>query len=151
MPSKIFILNGPNINRLGTREPDIYGTTTLAEIEVICQKAAGSAEIIFRQSNKEHEIIDWVHEAVDTADGLIINPAAFTFYSIAIVDALKLFGGPLIELHISNVHKREKMYHNSLVSPVVTAVMAGFGANGYSLAVQAVRTMLEDAKSSENQ
>lgn len=151
MPSKIFILNGPNINRLGTREPQIYGTKTLADIEIICQQAAGSAELVFRQSNREYEIVDWVHEAVDTADGLIINPAAFTFYSLAVVDALKLFEGPLIELHISNVHRREKMYHNSLVSPVVTAVMAGFGANGYSLAVQAVRTMLEEAKSSANQ
>lgn len=146
MPRRIFVLNGPNANRLGTREPHIYGTTTLADIEAMCQDAAGSDEVLFRQSNAEHQIIDWIHEAIDTADGLIINPAALTFYSIAIVDALKMFDGPSIELHISNLHTREKMYHDSLVSPVVTAVMAGFGARGYPMAVKAVQSMLDDAK-----
>lgn len=143
MKRKILILNGPNLNRLGKREPEIYGTTTLADVEAMCVEASRGNEITFRQSNREYEIIDWVHEAIDTADAIIINPAAFTFYSIAIVDALKMFKGPIIELHISNVHAREKMYHHSLVSPYATAVMAGFGAKGYALAVEAVLDMLE--------
>ena len=145
MPRKIAVFNGPNLNRLGTREPHIYGTTTLAEIERMCRDAAGPDEILFRQSKAEHEIIDLVHEAIDSADGLIINPAAFTFYSVAIIDALKMFPGPLIELHISNVHSRGEMYRHSLVSPIATAVLAGFGARGYAIAVQAVRALLDDA------
>ncbi|MBL4768465.1 MAG: 3-dehydroquinate dehydratase [Rhodobacteraceae bacterium] len=144
MPHRIFVLNGPNANRLGTRETHIYGTTTLADIEAMCRDAAGSDEVQIRQSNAEHQIIDWTHEAIDTADGLIINPAAFTFYSIAIVDAFKMFDGPSIELHISNLHTHGKMYHDSLVSPVVTAVMAGFGARGYPMAVKAIQIMLDD-------
>lgn len=110
----------------------------------MCRDAAGSDEVQIRQSNAEHQIIDWTHEAIDTADGLIINPAAFTFYSIAIVDAFKMFDGPSIELHISNLHTHGKMYHDSLVSPVVTAVMAGFGARGYPMAVKAIQIMLDD-------
>ncbi|WP_417678881.1 type II 3-dehydroquinate dehydratase [Roseibium sp.] len=143
MKRHILILNGPNLNRLGRREPEIYGTTTLADVEAMCVAAAHGNEITFRQSNREYEIIDWVHEGIDTADAIIINPAAFTFYSIAIVDALKMFKGPIVELHISNVHSREAMYHNSLVSPYATAVMAGFGARGYLLAIEAVLDMLD--------
>ena len=135
----IYVLNGPNLNRLGKREPEIYGTTTLAEIEAMCRKAAGSHPVEFRQSNAEHQLVDWIHEAIDKrAAGIVINPAGFTFTSIAIMDALKMFPGPIFELHITNVHKREAVYHDSLMSPVVSAVMMGLGPDGYRVAVEAM-------------
>src|SRR5690606_12205403 len=134
----IFVLNGPNLNRLGKREPEIYGHTTLAEVEAMCREAAGERPIRFHQSNIEGEISNWIHEAIDEADGIIINPAAFTFTSIAILDALKQFPGPIIELHISNIHRREAIYHNSLVSKIATAVIAGLGPQGYPFAVRAM-------------
>lgn len=144
MAKPIYVINGPNLNRLGKREPHIYGTTTLADVEKMSREAAGSTPVEFRQSNSEAQIIDWIHEAIETeAGGILINPAAFTFVSIAILDALKMFPGPIIELHISNVHKREAIYHNSLVSKVATGVMAGFGAEGYRLAVHALLEMIE--------
>lgn len=146
MTRPIYILNGPNLNRLGMREPEIYGTTTLAEIETACRAAAGDTSLVFRQSNSETELIESIHEATDEAAGLIINPAAFTFTSMAIMDALKMFPGPLIEFHISNIHRREPIYHNSLVSGVATAVLAGLGASGYPLAVSALLGMIEPAK-----
>jgi 3-dehydroquinate dehydratase II len=139
MTKPIYVLNGPNLNRLGTREPEIYGHTTLADVEAMCRDAASGQPIVFRQSNKEYEIIDWVHEAIDEASGIIINPAAFTFTSMAIMDALKMFRGPIIELHISNIHRREPIYHRSYVSPVATAVIAGLGAEGYATAIRAMR------------
>ena len=142
MEKPIYVLNGPNLNRLGTREPEIYGRTTLAEIEAMCAAAANEHPIVFRQSNKEYEIIDWVHDAIDEGSAIVINPAAFTFYSMAIMDALKMFPGPIIELHISNVHKREPMYHKSLVSPVAQAVIAGLGPYGYVVAIQAIENIL---------
>ncbi|HSI40116.1 MAG TPA: type II 3-dehydroquinate dehydratase [Xanthobacteraceae bacterium] len=142
MTKPIYILNGPNLNRLGVREPEIYGRTTLAEIEVMCRNAATERAIVFRQSNKEFELIDWIHEAIDEAAAIIINPAAFTFTSIAILDALKMFPGPIIELHLSNIHKREPIYHTSLVSPVARAVIAGLGADGYVAAVQAAEKLV---------
>jgi 3-dehydroquinate dehydratase II len=142
MTKPIYILNGPNLNRLGTREPDIYGRTTLAEVEAMCREAAAGHAIAFRQSNREYELIEWVHEAVDEAGGIIINPAAFTFTSMALMDALKMFPGPLIELHISNIHRREPIYHRSYVSPVATAVIAGLGPNGYPTAVRAMRELI---------
>ena len=139
MTGAIWVLNGPNLNRLGKREPEIYGTTTLAEVEAMCRAEAGSVPLEFRQTNSESQLIDWIHEAIDAgAAGVVINPAAFTFYSMAVMDALKMLPCPLIELHISNIHKREKIYHDSLVSPVATAVMAGLGAAGYPLAVRAL-------------
>jgi 3-dehydroquinate dehydratase-2 len=135
----IHILNGPNLNRLGKREPEIYGHTTLAEIEAMCRDAAGTEEIVFRQSNSESQIIDWVHEAIDSkAAGLIINPAGYSFTSVAILDALKMFPGPIIELHISNIHRREATYQRSLMSVAATAVIAGLGARGYATAVRAM-------------
>ena len=140
----IYVLNGPNLNRLGKREPHIYGTTTLAEVEAMCRKAAGRQPLEFRQSNAEHQLVDWIHEAIDKgAGGIIINPAGFTFTSIAIMDALKMFPGPIFELHISNVHKREAVYHNSLMSAVATAVMMGLGPDGYRAAVEAMVRRLE--------
>ena len=142
----LFILNGPNLNRLGRREPHIYGHTTLAEVEAMCRAAAGDRPVRFHQSNIEGEIINWVHEAIDDGAGIIINPAAFTFTSIAILDSLKMFPGPIIELHISNIHKREAIYHNSLVSKVATAVIAGLGAEGYGTAVQAMARLITKAE-----
>ncbi len=143
MSKPIYVLNGPNLNRLGTREPEIYGHTTLAEVEAMCREAASSHPIVFRQSNREYEIIEWVHEAIDEGSGIIINPAAFTFTSMAIMDALKMFQGPLVELHISNIHKREPIYHKSYVSPVATAVIAGLGTRGYPIAVRAILDMID--------
>lgn len=143
MPRAIHVLNGPNLNRLGLREPEIYGTTTLAEIEAMCRDAAGATPLVFRQSNAEAQLIDWVHEAIDDACGLIVNPAAFTFTSVALMDALKMLPCPIVELHISNIHRREAIYHHSLVSKVATAVIAGLGAAGYPLAVRALVERLE--------
>jgi 3-dehydroquinate dehydratase-2 len=138
----IYVLNGPNLNRLGKREPHIYGTTTLAEVEAACEAAAGGRAVVFHQTNSEEALIDWVHEAIDEGAGIIINPAAFTFTSLALLDALKMFEGPVIELHISNIHKREPIYHRSYVSMRADAVMAGFGAGGYDIAVRAMLGML---------
>jgi 3-dehydroquinate dehydratase II len=142
MTRPIYIINGPNLNRLGIREPEIYGRTTLAEIEAMCRQAAGAHPLEFRQSNAEYEIIGWIHEAADKGAGIIINPAAFSFTSIAILDALKMVPGPIIELHISNIHRREAIYHNSLMSRAATAVIAGLGAEGYPTAVASLLRML---------
>lgn len=138
MPKPIFVLNGPNLNRLGTREPQVYGTTTLSDIEVMCRAEVPDQPIDFRQSNNEGELIDWVHEAIEKASGIVINPAAYSFTSIALLDALKMFPGPIVEVHISNIHKREAHYHHSFVSKVATAVIAGLGAAGYRAAVRAI-------------
>jgi 3-dehydroquinate dehydratase-2 len=142
MTRPIYILNGPNLNRLGTREPEIYGTTTLAEIEAMCRAAAAALPIAFRQTNSETQLIEWVHEAIDAASGIIINPAAFSFTSLALLDALKMFPGPVIEVHLSNIHKREPLYHRSPVSLAARAVIAGLGADGYPTAVEAITKIL---------
>jgi 3-dehydroquinate dehydratase-2 len=138
MTKPIYVLNGPNLNRLGKREPEIYGTTTLAEVEALCRKAAGRVALEFRQTNAESQLIDWIHEAIDHGAGIIINPAGFTFTSVPIMDALKMFDGPVFELHISNIHRRDAVYQHSLVSKVATAVIAGLGADGYATAVEAM-------------
>ena len=142
MAKPIYILNGPNLNRLGTREPHIYGTTTLKDVEAMCRAEAGTQAVEFRQTNSETQLIEWVHEAIDSGSGIIINPAAYTFTSLALFDALKMFPGPIIELHISNIHKRESHYHNSYVSKVATAIIAGLGAKGYAIAVRALRELV---------
>jgi 3-dehydroquinate dehydratase-2 len=142
MTKPIYVLNGPNLNRLGKREPEIYGTTTLAEVEAMCREAAAGRSVEFRQSNAEHQLVDWIHEAIDHGSGIVINPAGLTFTSIPILDALKMFPGPVFELHISNVHRREAIYHNSLVSKVATAVIAGLGPDGYPTAVAAMVRLL---------
>lgn len=143
MSKPIYVLNGPNLNRLGTREPAIYGKTTLAEVEAMC-RTSSSGPVEFRQSNLEGHIVDFIHEAIDKGSGIIINPAAYTFTSLAILDALKMFPGPIIELHISNIHRREEMYHHSFVSKVATAVIAGLGANGYRVAMNAMQDLLRE-------
>ncbi|WP_192259898.1 type II 3-dehydroquinate dehydratase [Mesorhizobium caraganae] len=144
MVKPIYVINGPNLNRLGKREPEIYGTTTLAEIEAFCRDAAGDTPIRFHQSNSEAQIIDWIHEAIDEGAGIVINPAGFSFTSIAILDALKMFSGPIIELHISNIHRREEIYHRSLVSKIATAVIAGLGPRGYATAVKSLRELADE-------
>jgi 3-dehydroquinate dehydratase-2 len=142
--SPIYVLNGPNLNRLGTREPEIYGTTTLKEIEATCRTAAGKRPVEFRQSNAESQLVDWIHEAIDQgAGGIVINPAGLTFTSVPIMDALKMFPGPVFELHISNIHRRDAVYHNSLMSKVATAVMMGLGPDGYRAAVEAMVRRLD--------
>lgn len=142
MGKPIFVLNGPNLNRLGRREPHIYGTTTLAEIEALCRAEAGDRPIRFHQSNHEGQLVDWVHEAIDDAAGIIINPAGLSFTSVPLLDALKMFDGPIIEIHISNIHRREAIYQRSLVSTAATAVIAGLGARGYPLALRAMLHLL---------
>ena len=144
MKKLIYILNGPNLNLLGEREPHLYGHTTLAEVKDLCLKRAAShgLDIDFRQSNFEGVIIESIHEARKAAAGIIINPAGLTFTSIALLDALKTFDGPKIEFHITNVHQRDAIYHNSLVSKTATAVMAGLGPRGYEIAVDAMAMLL---------
>ena len=148
MTKPIYVLNGPNLNRLGKREPEIYGMTTLAEIEAMCREAAPGRPIEFRQSNAEHQLIDWIHEAIDRGAGIVINPAGLTFSSISIMDALKMFPGPIFELHIGNLHRRESIYHNSLIARVATAVLMGLGADGYPTAVAAMARLLGAGASS---
>jgi len=144
MTQRIAILNGPNLNLLGTREPEIYGRRTLAEIEAECRRFAEARglEIDFRQSNHEGELIDWVQEARAQAAAIIINPAGFTTTSIALLDALKMFEGPIVEVHLSNIHRREAFRHKSYVSLAATGVICGLGARGYLLALDALAELI---------
>src|SRR3982074_1118163 len=134
LPPLVYILNGPNLNLLGKRQPHIYGHDTLEDVENDCREIAAQLklDVKFYQSNREYEIIDWVHEARQTAAGIVINPAAFTHTSVAILDALNAFDGPVFEIHISNVHKREAFRHHSYVSSRADGVIAGFGTQGYA-------------------
>ena len=140
----VHILNGPNLNLLGQREPHIYGHATLADVEAACQAAAGDLQLAltFRQTNAEHQLIDWVQAARSDAAAIVINPAAFTHTSIALLDALSTCTCPVIEVHISNVHRREAFRAHSYVSQAATAVMAGFGTHGYVLALRHVAHLL---------
>lgn len=145
MPRPIYFLNGPNLNLLGQREPDVYGRTTLADVEAACRALGAELglEISFKQSNHEGQIVDWVQEARVSAAGIVINPAALTHTSVAVLDALNSFDGPVIELHISQVHKREAFRHHSYVSQRADAVMAGFGVHGYELALRQMARLLD--------
>lgn len=141
----IYVLNGPNLNLLGVREPEIYGRDTLADIEARCVKVAGGAvTVVFRQSNHEGVLIDWIQEAREKARALIINPAAYSHTSVALLDAIKTLSIPVIELHLSNPATREAYRHHSYVSEVATGVIAGFGAHGYELAVQAALNRIRE-------
>lgn len=148
MSRLVTILNGPNLNLLGKRQPHIYGHETLADVEAECRRVAGEhrLEIRFHQSNREYEIIDWIHEARETAGSIIINPGAFTHTSVAILDALHAFEGPVFEVHISNVHKRESFRHHSYVSLRADGVIAGFGTQGYVLALLRAARLIEQAE-----
>lgn len=146
MSKPIFILNGPNLNLLGARSPEIYGRTTLADLKVMCEERAKARgrTVFFEQSNSEAQIIDWIHEAITGAAGVVINPAAFTHTSLAILDALENVACPIIELHISNPHAREEFRHFSYVSLAATGAIAGLGVNGYLYAIDALADMLAD-------
>ncbi|QYZ71093.1 type II 3-dehydroquinate dehydratase [Neotabrizicola shimadae] len=143
MPKPVYILNGPNLNLLGQRQPEVYGRETLADVEAACGRLAGELglEARFRQSNHEGVLIDWIHEARGEASGIVINPGAFTHTSVAILDALNAFDGPVLEVHISNVHKRESFRHHSYVSLRAEGVIAGFGTEGYLLALRRMATL----------
>ncbi len=147
MPKPIHILNGPNLNMLGVREPHIYGQDTLADIEKRCAARAEAAGrgLVFRQSNHEGDLVGWIQDARTEAAALIINPAGFTHTSVVIHDALKMLDCPVVELHLSNIHRREDWRHHSYVSLVATAIIAGFGSMGYELAVDAVLQMTRRA------
>src|ERR1700738_4559910 len=146
MSRLVYVLNGPNLNLLGKRQPHIYGHETLADVEADCRRAATELklEIEFHQSNREYEIIDWIHAARERAGGLVINPAAFTHTSVAILDALNAFDEPVIEIHISNVHRREASRHHSYVSSRADGVIAGFGTQGYALALQRLARLIDE-------
>jgi 3-dehydroquinate dehydratase-2 len=149
MPKPIYVLNGPNLNLLGTREPHIYGTTTLDDIHGLCaaRAAALGHDLVFRQSNREGELIDWVQEARAGAAALVINPAGYGHTSIALLDALKALTIPIIECHLSNPAAREAFRHTSYVSLAATGVIAGLGAHGYELAIQAAAALAAKAAS----
>jgi 3-dehydroquinate dehydratase-2 len=142
----VYFLNGPNLNLLGKRQPQIYGYETLADVEAQCRRVADELrlELRFHQSNREYEIIDWIHEAREIAGGLAINPAAFTHTSVAILDALNTCEFPIIEVHISNVHKREAFRHHSYVSLVAAGVIAGCGTQGYELALRRLARLIDE-------
>ncbi len=144
MADTIFVLNGPNLNLLGKREPQIYGYDTLDDVETACQDIASAAGLGLRllQSNHEGQIVDWIHDARETASGIVINPGALTHTSVAILDALNAFDGPVIEVHISNVHKRESFRHHSYVSLRADGIIIGCGTEGYQLAVRRLVSLL---------
>jgi 3-dehydroquinate dehydratase II len=145
MAQTIYVLNGPNLNLLGTREPEKYGHSTLADIEKLCRATADrfGIDIVFRQSNVEGELVNWIQEAhAKGAAGLILNPAGYTTTSIAILDALLILKVPVIECHITNIHARESFRQNSYVSKAAKAVIAGFGIDGYGLAIAGVAAMI---------
>lgn len=147
MIPRLLVLNGPNLNMLGIREPHIYGSTTLAEIRQSCEAfaAAQGATLAFQQSNHEGVLVDLIQQARAEADAIIINPAAYSFTSVALYDALKIFEGPIVEIHISNIHARDEMHRHSRLSAAVTGVICGFGPHGYILAMQAALRALGHA------
>lgn len=146
MTSTIYVLNGPNLNLLGIREPQLYGSTTLADVEQLCQRVAGELGLgcMFRQTNHEGVLVDWVQEAREKAAALVINPAGLSFRSIPLLDALKTLDQPIAEVHITNIHRRDALYQHSLVSLAATGVICGFGAFGYELAIRALAQRLAD-------
>ena len=144
MGKRIYLLNGPNLNLLGQRQPEIYGRDTLDDIAETCKKVAVAQGMTLKafQSNSEGQLIDWVHEARQNADAIIINPGAYSHTSIALLDALNTFEGRVIEVHISNIHKREEFRHHSYISLRADGIIVGVGTQGYMLAVQALQNML---------
>jgi 3-dehydroquinate dehydratase-2 len=149
MPHPLFVLNGSNLNMLGRREPELYGTTTLAEIRQRTERLAAELDLAcdFRQTNHEGVMVDWIQEAFEREAAVIINPAGFSFGCVPVLDALKLLRKPVIEVHITNIHQRSAPYTHSLVSQAVTGVICGLGPNGYLLAVRAVAQALSSPRS----
>jgi 3-dehydroquinate dehydratase-2 len=143
MASILFVLNGPNLNALGKREPGIYGGQTLADIEALCRAEGEKLGFVvdFRQSNHEGDLVDWIHEAGDVAAGVAINAGAYTHTSIALHDAIRAVKTPVVELHLSNVHAREDFRHKSMIAPAVKGVICGFGAQSYVLALHALSSI----------
>ena len=133
----IYVLNGPNLNLLGVREPDVYGRETLVEVQAICERAADGCSIVFRQTNHEGELIDWVQEARTEASAVVLNPAGYGHTSVALLDALKTLTIPIVECHLSNPAARERFRHKTYVSLAATGVISGFGPHSYDLAVRA--------------
>ncbi|MBT4932863.1 MAG: type II 3-dehydroquinate dehydratase [Rhodospirillaceae bacterium] len=147
MSSRILVLNGPNLNMLGTREPDVYGNETLADIEA---KSVARAEtlglsVTFRQSNTEGELVDWVQQARNEADLIVVNAGAYTHTSVALLDALKACDIPVIEVHLSNIHQREEFRHHSFVSKAAVGMICGFGGYGYEMALDAAARILNNS------
>jgi 3-dehydroquinate dehydratase II len=140
LSARVLILNGPNLNLLGQRQPAIYGHSTLSEVEFMCRSLGAELgiEVTCKQSNAEHQIIDWIHEARESADAIIINPGAYSHTSIAIHDALKTCEFPILEVHISNIHRREDFRSHSYISLAATGVIAGLGVHGYLLALRQI-------------
>jgi 3-dehydroquinate dehydratase-2 len=143
MPSQVFLLNGPNLNLLGEREPEVYGPYTLADVENICREVAtaNGLQLVAHQTNAEHEMIGWLHEAREAA-GIVINPAAFCYHSVPILDALRMCAGPIVEVHISNIHRREEWRSKSILAQASTGVITGLGVDGYRLAMQYIVSTL---------
>jgi 3-dehydroquinate dehydratase II len=143
---RLFVLNGPNLNMLGRREPDVYGPTTLADIERRCRALARELDfdLFFAQSNHEGQLVEWLHRAYDEAAAVIVNPAGLTTTSVSIMDALRMLSQPVIEVHITNIYRREPVYHGSLVSPTAWGLIVGLGAEGYALAMRGLAWRLAD-------
>ncbi|MEO8022363.1 type II 3-dehydroquinate dehydratase [Polaromonas sp.] len=147
MTRTVYVLNGPNLNLLGVREPHLYGHTTLADVEQLCRRVAKELGYAceFRQTNHEGVMVDWVQEAREKSAALVINPAGLSFHSIPVLDALKTLDQPIAEVHITNIHRRDALYQHSLVSLAATGVICGFGAFGYELAIRALAQRLTAA------
>ena len=145
-PPLIVVLNGPNMNMLGLRQPELYGSATIDDVELLCAETAQSLDLAidFRQTNAEGELISWVQECRGRASGIVINPAGYTTTSIALMDALLGVGLPTIEVHITNIHRREEFRQHSYVSKAATGVIAGLGVQGYALALQAMAALLDE-------
>jgi 3-dehydroquinate dehydratase II len=150
--TSVVVINGPNLNLLGTRRPEVYGSTTLADVEKMCAEAASALELdlVFRQSNHEGQLIDWIQETgaevrAGGCIGAVLNPGAFTHTSVALHDAIEGANLPVIEVHISNVHQREEIRHHSFVSPVARGIVVGFGVYGYVLAINGLHRLAQDA------
>lgn len=139
MTRKLFVLNGPNLNMLGVREPELYGTASLDDVRADCERVAGEVgfELFFAQSNAEHELVEWVHEAFRQHATVVINPAGFSFGSVPLLDALHMLSTPVVEVHITNIHARDALHRDSIISTVARTVIAGAGVYGYELAIRA--------------
>ena len=149
MTRKLFVLNGSNLNMLGQREPELYGTDTLDDVRRLCERVAGEVgfELFFAQSNAEHEIVEWVQEAFRQKATVVINPAGFSFRSVPLLDALHMLAAPIVEIHITNIHARDAVHQHSLVSSVARVVIAGAGVYGYELAIRAADRVTPESAS----